>query len=227
MHVIHPGVDAETFDFYEWSCSPLDANNSRYTLPDLGYGDDENVASMARSEGLSTGASNVAMPIPSTLNCSGTVTAVEFCYFRVVRDSVIEYGTEYPLLTLLTLEQNNTFTFTVTNRINISSTPTPEICTDVIFDIAPLDVYRYCCDSMELNVTDHFNLPAPNFAIGMSSTFQLLQPAYRLDSRPEFRVEQYSNDGSASSEPLTEDTFTLSRLRTQQTLRLFQFVISK
>ncbi len=85
------GVEAQ---MYEWSCSPLDASNNRYTLPDLRYGDDENVASIRG--GLLLSGLDI-YPVPSTLNCSGTVLAVEFCYTGL--RSNVTYGTNYPVFT--------------------------------------------------------------------------------------------------------------------------------
>lgn len=192
----------------------------------MDFGDDVDVANVT-GERYGSYADNhvVVMPIPLTLNCSGTVTAMEFCYFRIVRDSVIQYGTEYQFITLLILVQNSSLTYTIRNRIDIYSTPTPEICTDRQFE-GVQDDYRYCCDSMVLNITDRFSLPALNFAFGIISPSELLQLGYLLLHNPEYRVEQYSND-PVSGIPVVNNTFTLTRPRTQQTLRLLKFVISK
>ncbi len=210
---------------YEWSCSPLDASNNRYTLPDLGYEDDENVASIGENlAGADEGTVEI-YPVPSTLNCGGTVSVVEFCYARRVAlvNNMIAYGTDYQIFTLLTLERNG-LSVEITNMIDVHSTPTTEKCTDRRFNFV---FVRYCCDSMVLDMADQFSLPGSNIAFGIIPN-NLLR--YRSDRFPELRVEQYSFPTSdQSSTPAVGDTFTLTddNRRTDVGVALFQFVISK
>ncbi len=121
MHA-DPGTNAQ---LYQWSCSALNTSTNRNTLPDLRYGDDENVASIRG--GLLPSDLDI-YPVPSTLNCSGTVSAVEYCYAGLRSD--VTYGTNHPVFTLLTLEQNG-LTFRITGMISVHSTPTDQKCTDI------------------------------------------------------------------------------------------------
>ncbi len=103
--------------------------------------------------------------IPSTLNCSGIVTAMEFCYASGVDDT--PYGREFELFRLLILEQQNGLTFRITNTIDGNTTPTTQICTDRSF--TGTNTIRFCCDRLTFNTIDQFRLPAPNFAFGITS----------------------------------------------------------
>ncbi len=214
-----PGVDAE---LYEWSCSPLDASNGHYTLPDLGNLDDADVANISQDVEVFDDGVDI-YPVPSTLNCSGTVSAVEYCYAGLRED--LTYETNHPVFTLLILEQTG-LTFTITDMVDVYSMPTTQKCTDSL----PVDnsSYRICCDSF---VLDQFPLPAPDFAFGIApASLAVSQIGYPVESFPEFRVELYSLSTSDLDTPAVGDTFTLndntSRI-TNQTLRLLQFVISK
>ena len=97
-----------------------------------------------------------AVSIPSTLNCSGTVTAVEYCY----RAGDSQLGTEQLVFTLLTLQQSGT-TFTIIDVIPISSTPTSDICTSGVMDA------QYCYDTLSLDMMNSFLLPTDNFSFGV------------------------------------------------------------
>ena len=215
------GVSAQ---FYEWSCSPLDANTGTFALPDLQYGNDENVAGIG--DLMSNSIDFDVYLIPPTLNCNGTVSAVEFCYFGGTEFGVI-LGTNTSVLDLFTLEQNGT-TFRITNEINIYSTPTREICTDRFFDDFSLTI-RYCCDKFTLNFADQFHLPALNFALGaMLSSGAISALSYDVNSFPQFRVEsfQYLFPFDAIA---TGDTLSLADAtrRTDRALRYIQLAISK
>ena len=170
-------------------------------------------------------------PLPTTLNCSGTVSAIEYCYNGNV-DSLI-YGMRYLVIfTLITLEQEN-LTFTITDVIPVHAMPTPSLCSDRNFSSTTV---RYCCDSLQLNTTHQFNLPALNFAFGMirSTSRRIHQLRYRSSSDrglfiPEFLVEQYSFNRTQLDfdAPRVGDTFTLddSSRTTDRGLRVFQFLI--
>ena len=209
---VFPGLNAQ----YQWSCSPLlDTIGDRYSLPDLGVGDDEAVAFIALFGGLqlsSEGTTHI-YPIPSTLNCSGTVTAVEYCY-RAVNGQL---GTQQLVFTLLTLQQSGT-TFTITDVIPISSTPTSDICTG-----------QYCCDTLSLDMMNSFLLPADNFAFGVqiSSSVNLL--GYYDGFSPQFVVEQFRYSQADFSAPAMGGSITLTEndRESDRTLRLLQFFISK
>lgn len=118
-------------------------------------------------------------PLPSSLNCKGTVSAVRYCYYYNFNDEV---GNELPVFTLLTLKRiESSLNFTITDAIGVFSTPSFQICTR-----------RYCCDSSRLIPTDRFGLPAPNFAFGIVPSFQVLLLGYDEDVYPEYLVEHYT-----------------------------------
>ena len=210
-----PGLNAQ----YQWSCSTLlDTIGDRYRLPDLGDGDDGTVAFIALGLQLSSEGTTHIYPVPSTLNCSGTVTAVEYCYR--IRDS--QLGTEQLVFTLLTLQQSG-LEFTITDVIPISSTPMSDICTESIFSI------QYCCDILSLGMMDSFLLPAENFAFGVqiSSSVNLL--GYRGNVFPQFVVEQFRYSQANFGAPVIGGRITLTDndRESDRTLRLLQFFISK
>ena len=97
---------------YQWSCSSLDTANNRYLLPDLDIEDDSDVASRSDGTFVSVTAligEDYIFPVPSALNCGGTVSAIQYCYIgdRIgIRDQLV--------FTLLTLQQNS-MDFTITD----------------------------------------------------------------------------------------------------------------
>ena len=205
---------------YEWSCSPRDANTDSFTLPNLGYQDDENVAGL--NEFNSPSSDLDVYLIPSTLNCSGTVTAVEFCYFG--SDEGIVFGTNYSVFDLYILEQES-LAFTVTDLMNVHSTPSNETCTDQAFDEG--FSIRYCCDKVPLSLPDQFRLPGTNSAFGAmrtAGTFSTL--SYTPDNFPEFEVESYLV--SSRTTLAVGDTLSVTdTIRRTNGLRFLQFTICK
>ena len=216
---VFPGLNAQ----YQWSCSPLlDTIGDRYRLPDLEYGDDGDVASIARDLFPSESGISYIYPIPSTLSCSGTVTAVEYCY----RAGNSQLGTGQLVFTLLTLQQSG-LDFTITDVIPISSTPMSDICTQRSFQF--VGTFQYCCDILSLGMLDSFLLPAENFAFGVitSSSVDLL--TYNGGSSPQFLVDHFRYTQADFSAPVIGDSITLteSNRGSDRALRLLQFLISK
>ena len=212
-----PGLNAQ----YQWSCSPLlEITNNRYRLPNLGDGNDGTIASIALRLFPSESGTSYIFPIPSTLNCSGTVTAVEYCY----RTGNNLLGTQQLVFTLLTLQQSG-FDFTITDVIPISSTPTSDICTRPFLSLS-----QYCCDILSLDMLDSFLLPAENFAFGVvttSSSVDLL--TYNGDNYPQFLVDHFRYTQADFSAPVIGDSITLteSNRESDRALRVLQFFISK
>ncbi len=206
------------------SCSPLDANNNHYTLPDLRYGDDENVASNWSILCPADADSVDIYPVPSTLNCSGTVSAVEHCYTGLRGN--FAYGINYPVFTLLTLEQNG-LTFRITDRIIVRSTPISQRCTNSYAQFP--NIVQYCCDSFPLHVIDQFRLPSSSFAfaiVPVSSTIRQLRYRYRI--HPQYHVVMYSLPASVFRTLAVGNTFTLTTgVGTIAGMRLLRFVLSK
>ena len=209
---------------YQWSCSPQpDAIGDRYHLPDLEYGDDEDVVKILRNLTLIESGTSYIYPIPSTLNCSGTVTAVEYCY-RAVNSQL---GREQLVFTLLTLQQSG-LEFTITDVIPISSTPTSDICTLTSTYLESLfspPQYIICCDTLSLNMMDRFLLSAENFAFGVIAVNLL---TYCVGIYPQFLVDHFRYTQAEFSGPVIGDSITLteSNRGSDRALGLLQFFIS-
>ncbi len=208
---------------YEWSCSSLDASNGRYTVPGLGDIGNVSVAiTIGRRLEQEFRSDTSIFPVPSTLNCSGTVSALEFCYNH--QNISAEFGTNYHVFTLLILGRTGTFTFNVRHStiIRVYSTPTAQKCLDQPTVVqGEMLMTRYCCDSMQLDMADYFSLPATNIAFGITPT-EFNQLRYRDES---LQVVQYN---VLSSDIQGRNSFTLkSSFRNDTTPRLLQFIISK
>ena len=197
---------------YQWSCSSLDTANNRYLLPDLDIGDDSDVANLIGS----ITNEDYIFPVPSALNCGGTVSAIWYCY---TGNSI---GREQSVFTLLTLQQNN-LDFTITDVIPVRSTPTTEICT--ARSVLIVGTVQYCCDTLSLDMMDRFSLPAPNFAFGVLPEDSLL--AYNSAFLSNFLVEHYRFADSVIGTPTTGNTISLNTRASDRALRLLQFFISK
>ena len=162
--------------------------------------------------------------IPSTLNCTGTVSAINHCYVGTRND--VAYGTDYLVFTLLILKQTG-LNFTLTDIIDVRSTPMDQKCMDATLLRGTL---RFCCDSMPLGALDQFTLPSQNFAFG---TVPVLSPVVQLKYYtkffPEFQVEKHTFPTSELGVLAIGETFTLNNTnrKTDAALRLLQFVISK
>ena len=198
---------------YQWQCSALDAANLYY-LPNLPEGNDRAVAVLFGSYISSSAGTAYIYPVPSTqVNCSGTVSAVEYCY----RGSTGQLGTELLAFTLLTLEQNGR-NFRVTDRIDIRTTPHSQICTGYQFI---LPNYQYCCDTTSLNMADRFILPASNFAFGIAIPTSSVS---LLGYRSSLQVAHYQEAQTVI--PNVGSTFSVGNQVTQG-LRVLQFHMSK
>ena len=109
--------------------------------------------------------------IPSTeLNCTGTITVVDY---RIRNDSIDNAPKNgYLVFNLSTLYQSGSF-FTVNDSIPVNSMPNRMKCMGSGNN--NMDNY-YCCDMMRLNGTDQFQLPAENFAFGITTPFPMSPP---------------------------------------------------
>lgn len=114
-------------------------------------------------------------PLPLSLNCSGTVSSIGYCYFddRDLTTSTL-------IFTLFTLEQDG-MDFNISKRIEMFSTPDAQKCT------AASDG-QYCCDTYVLSKRDRFHLPTLNFAFGILTDFVVLL----LGFSNEYIVQQYN-----------------------------------
>ena len=200
---------------YQWSCSSLDTANNRHLLPDLGIRDDRDVANIALR--LITSSTDVHIfPLPPSLNCSGTVSAVQYCYEG---DNL---GTEQSIFTLLILQQSGT-TFNITNTVLVRSTPSNPICTSQFRRLT------YCCDVLTLDVADQFSLPTTGFAFGTIASRENLFLAFNPSSvvNSNLLVNHYRlNENNFDTTEGSMFTVT-SDLMDDRTSRLLQFFISK
>lgn len=116
---------------YQWSCSPLDTANGHYYLPDIPIESDEEVANM--EEYLRRSESNTAyiFPITTAVNCSGTVSAIRFCY--AVHCLHFAFNQMQQIFKLAFLEVGEGPSFTITDALDVTSTPTHDICTKRIY----------------------------------------------------------------------------------------------
>jgi hypothetical protein len=207
---------AGTNALYQWSCSNLDSNN-HYSLPDLEILDDDQDVADIRLRLLPTSRNQLNIfPLP-TLNCNGTVSAVRYCY------SGGRLGREKLVFTLLTLEQSGQ-NFTIRNIIDVSNTPTVDICTEGRVAILS---FQYCCDTFQLDTTSRFNLPAPNFAFGTiarSGTGGFGNLLTFGTSFSQYTVEHYR---PSSMDVTVGNTISVGNLETDRRLRLFKFIMSK
>jgi hypothetical protein len=210
--IIH--LTTGTNALYQWSCSKLDSNNS-YSLPGLEIFDDQDVADSTRSETLGIILRNEVniFPLPPTLNCGGTVSAVRYCY---VSDQL---GSEELVFTLLTLEHSGQ-NFTIRNVINVTSTPTEDICT-----AEQSGTYQFCCDTSQLAAENQFHLPAPNFAFATIPRSEGMFDGNLIVFRSQYVVEHYSKSKNLV-DATVGNTISVENRR-DAPLRLLKFLISK
>ena len=192
---------------YEWRCSPLDTDEKKHYLPDFGG---RTVVLGYTWEQSPAGITYIYDVDESTLNCSGTVTAVEFCYYRT--NSSMNHRNVFDLL-ILTQQDNNTAQIT-------KSIP---ICFHPSLDKCDSSDSSKCCDIMTLTEQDQFDIAASNFLIGMVNveTPNLAAPFTSLYSR--FGTTQYQ---LSVGRPTANSMLTLTGAITRP-LRLMWFHISK
>ncbi len=183
----------------------MDTVNNKYYLPDLG-----GTASVLGYtwEQSADGVTYIYDVDESTLNCSGTVTAVEFCY-------VTTSATRRNVFDLLILTRQDSNSIRVTKSIPISFQPSLAQCDS--------SDSSECCYTITLPELDQFNLPTSNFLIGMVNveTPNLAAPFTGVYSRFETPSYQLS-----VGRPSVNSMLTLSGAITHP-LRLMWFHISK
>jgi hypothetical protein len=145
------------------------------------------------------------------------VSAVEYHY----NSYGFDLWNEKLIFTLLTLEQNGR-NFTIRNVINVTSTPTADIC-----NALDVNLEHVCRDTLQLDAVNNFDLPTPNFAFGIiarSGEFGLGDLlTYDIDSP--YAVEHYRP--STVENTTVGTTISVESLSRERQLRLFKFIISK
>ena len=162
-------------------------------------------------------------PVPAMLNCSGTVVGARYCYAFFNDDIEEEPIDERLIFTLLIFEQHDSERFEVTATYDVSSTP--RNCVMKSFSTV-LNV-QYCCDNLILDLNDQFHIPKPNFAFGMVDA----KPLLNFDDEDErFLVEHYRFEDPMDQVRRVGTVYPpriVSDLKSDETLRIFQFIIGK
>ena len=198
---------------YQWSCSPLDTDNGRYYLPDLPIVDDED---LQFNEVIPSAADVVYIfPVPM-VNCSGTVSAIRYCYVTNMGLT----GMEEPVFTLITLEKAS-LRLTIDKAISVQSTPSQEICSR----LGTSSLAQLCCDTFSLTETDQFFLPSQNFAFGIVRTNSAVNLLAYMEGS--FQLEHYRAPVVDFPAPVPGNTYTLAdeNAETDRVLRILQFII--
>ena len=150
-------------------------------------------------------------PASSTLSCSGTVSAVRFCYRIYKRKN---FGQN--IFTLLFLHQNK-LTFNITREFTVLSKPTPKICN-------PYKSYQYCCDTRTLS---NVHLPSSGFAFGIINTELLYLPEFNvrqyqipLSAKGRSQIEVQSGSIQQKGKPLPYLQFIACKLKNDSTKAL-------
>ncbi len=137
------------------------------------------------------------------MNCSGTVTAVEFCFTSSPNSSANE------VFTLQIYEQTNHSIITRVKSVPINST---RRCNTT-----------KCCGIMRLQENDQFNLSQKDFYIGMvSGEFHNL-PGLYSEEHPSLASKSYR----VTALPTGSDVELIDKDLYNQTLRLMWLHISK
>ena len=210
---------------YQWSCSALESTNNRWYLPNLGEDFNDNFSGAYVQElNLHHSFTDVIYiyPVPQTLNCTGRVTAVRYCYRA--RDGQVDGGGD-PLLVFLLFvlrrQQLDTI-FEVVDIISVQSMPTDKKCSRRSNSEEEQD----CCDVHIL--LDKFDLPPENFAFATRAFDE--DDSVRLLSMHElsqFHVAHY-RVGIPDDPISVGGTINVGdKIEEDRSLRLLQFLVSK
>ena len=158
-----------------WECSPL--VNGRYYFPNINVAPTSDLADSGLHQ-------SYVYSIPTNLSCTGTVTAVEFCYG--IHNSDIYPNSKVPaegfmVFTLSTWSPNGS-SFTVEDSIQVYSNPINITCDG--------GGNRVCCDTVALESADQFQLPADNVvAVGITIPTAALQRLTAMDTVTVFQQQ--------------------------------------
>ena len=190
-------------------------------IPDF-YFNDMNAANFrtGRKANLTAAMNRITyiFPIPSESplrNCSGTVVSLQYCYQARNRD----IGMNQSIFSLLSLVKNGS-DFTVSNKIQIRTSPQNSICTQWGRNQQQI----ICCDSTSLQPTDRFMILPTNYSFGV--VVRSLRLLTFATSAMEYHAEQFLASLGVNS---PNGTFTLTDAnRTQSSsLLLLRFFIGK
>ena len=197
----------------QWHCSSLDTDENSYHFPDI------DILGLCASNTFlisSSPGSTYIYLVPSIqVNCSGTVTALEYLYRRIE----VENGTEDLVFTFLRFHQNGS---------DITLLGETQIYTDRNSDVCSSD--NICCSgNMLLNTMDQFNFPDLNFAFGIVIPSEAVNLLSFFDVA--HTVEQYqvvtSNLVVGGMTKLSNDTFSIDQGSRVLTFRICKFIIEQ
>ncbi len=212
---------------YQWSCSSLDTSTNTYFIPDI-HSEVTGGSAQRRDQGIASQSGDYSSSssdlylyqIPPALNCQGTVTALEFCYFTLN----INLGAEVSVLRFYTMEVTGD-TARITSTMDLSSELNSQKCTSVT---TGSDVRNYCCETQSLDIGDYFLLPASNFAFGIRPFNPTGVGLLAFRSSSQIIAEYFVFDSATTLSLGVGDTLQLPQsASTRLALRLVNFVICK
>jgi hypothetical protein len=174
-------------------------------------------------------------PESAERNCSGRITAVEYCYLarRPLGDS-------FTIFTILSLSKNGS-QFTVDNRFVIQNRPEENVCTEVPTDAPTSDVPTDVPDSTDVPLIDRIccsrNIFSRSFQLVSSAHWLGIVPIRNINNRllafdnssNEFMAEQYQAppEFNRAGPPLNVTFSVNDSHTTNQPFMLFRFYIGK
>ena len=197
-----------------WECSGLTADRLYY-LPGFNWTGWTRVYDARNDLGNSGRGWSYAYSIPSSgLGCTGTATAVEFCY-KITNVEINNAPPDgYLVFTLSMLSQNGS-SFSVEYSIPVNSRPDRVKC------MGNKHWNRYfCCDSVRLLTANQFQLPAENFAFGITTPWARWPNLQRFVTK--YSLELFQKRISLA----TGMTYSFDKAFTDE-LRAFRFLLSK
>ncbi len=162
---------------------------------------------MGLTEATSAGIVIIYPVTSNSLDCTGTITGVEYCYKRV--------GMASNIFTLLILREN-TEMFRIARVIPIPRPPsTDETCNGM-----------ECCGLHSFTSTEQFELPISNFAFGVLDPSGGHELFGFHNTLVEFQTSQYHYTASSLSLNVNA-TISKSECLEGRTLRIVRFVVGK
>ena len=156
-------------------------------------------------------------PESAQRNCSGTVTAVEYCYKATMPELQQTKDVFYILSLTPSTQENDKIKFTVNRRININSTASDSICTSI-----PDRTYAWhlvCCENKSLE----YQFPSSNFTFGIVARkdFRLL---FSTNTTTEYIYRKFFHNESVLDASTQErNRFSSSNRLTNMSLLLLRF----
>ncbi len=154
-------------------------------IPDL-YFNHESAATLSNGGDVTTARAGITHiftipPLSPDRNCSGTVTAIQYCYRAEGEDSNARSAFKY-----LSMTVDEEGIFTVERILDVETTPLSETCSTI-----EMSQSRICCATTPLLSSNQFQIASSNHTFGItvgSSNTTLLTFA---SSVPDYEIEQF------------------------------------